>query len=186
MQIASAKSSSKRGAPHHPAITGSCRLFVYAFSLSTWWMSKSLCSWFYWRKGGCWVNPRFSDTRDEANTHVAFHTVHVEQLNPGNTVIRRNDTTILIIMLSNIQKFSQSHVWLDTGLDYNNLHWCQRNSWQTELRPSITWSILLYWVQCWNQIYLSNTFNKMREEDLIDKYTDVLESFTCSCLVTAN
>ena len=27
---------------------------------------------------------------------------------------------ILIIMLSNIQKFSQSHVWLDMGLDYNN------------------------------------------------------------------
>ena len=25
-------------------------------------------------------------------------------------------------MLSNIQKFSQSHVWLDMGLDYNNSH----------------------------------------------------------------
>ena len=57
------------------------------------------------------MNPRFSDTRDEANTHVAFHAVHVEQLNPGNTVIRCNDTDILIIMPSNIQKFSQSYVW---------------------------------------------------------------------------
>ena len=25
-------------------------------------------------------------------------------------------------MLFNIRKFSQSHVWLDMGLDYNNLH----------------------------------------------------------------
>ena len=55
--------------------------------------------------------------RDEADTCVAFHAVHVEQLNPGNIVIRCNDTDILIIMLSNIQKFSQSYVWLDKGLD---------------------------------------------------------------------
>ena len=54
---------------------------------------------------------------DEADTRVAFHAVHVEQLNPGNIVIRCNDTDILIIMLSNIQKFSQSYVWLDKGLD---------------------------------------------------------------------
>ena len=66
------------------------------------------------------MNPRFSNTRDEANIHVAFHAVHIEQLNPGNTVIRCYDIEILIIMLSNIQKFSQSHVWLDMGLDYNN------------------------------------------------------------------
>ena len=59
-------------------------------------------------------------THDEANICVAFHAVHIEQLNPGNTVIRCNDTDILIIMLSNIQRFSQSHVWLDMGLDYNN------------------------------------------------------------------
>ena len=57
---------------------------------------------------------------DETDTRVAFHAVHVEQLNPGNIVIRCNDTDILIIMLSNIQKFSQSHVWLDMGLDYNS------------------------------------------------------------------
>ena len=66
------------------------------------------------------MNPRFFNTRDEANTRVAFHAVHVKQLNPGNTVIRCYDIDILIIMLLNIQKFSQSHVWLDMGLDYNN------------------------------------------------------------------
>ena len=58
----------------------------------------------------------------EANTHIAFHAVQVEQLNQGNIAIRYNGTDILIIMLSNIQKFSQSHVWLDMGLDYNNSH----------------------------------------------------------------
>ena len=47
---------------------------------------------------------------DEADTGVAFHAVQVEQLNPGNIVIRCNVTDTLIIMLSNIQKFSQSYV----------------------------------------------------------------------------
>ena len=54
---------------------------------------------------------------DEADTRVAFYAVHVEQLNPGNIAIRCYDTDILIIMLPNIQKFSQSHVLLDIGLD---------------------------------------------------------------------
>ena len=63
--------------------------------------------------------PDLYGTHDEADTCVAFHAVHVEQLIPGNIVIRCNDTDILI-MLSKIQKFSQSHVWLDMGLDYNN------------------------------------------------------------------
>ena len=33
-----------------------------------------------------------------------------------------NDTDILIIMMLNIQKFSQSYVCLDMGLDDNNSH----------------------------------------------------------------
>ena len=66
------------------------------------------------------MNPRFFDTHDEADRCVAFHAVRIEQLNAGNTVIRCYDIYILILMLSNIQKFSQSHVWLDMGLDYNN------------------------------------------------------------------
>ena len=66
------------------------------------------------------MNLRFADTRDEADTRLAFHAVHVKPLNPGNTVIRCNDTDILIIILSNIQQFSQSHVWINLGSDYNN------------------------------------------------------------------
>ena len=45
-------------------------------------------------------------TYNEPDTCVAFHAVHVEQLNPGNIVVRCNDTDILIIILPNIQKFS--------------------------------------------------------------------------------
>ena len=66
------------------------------------------------------MNPRFSDTRDEANICVAFHSSHIEQLNSDNTFIKCYDKEILIIFLFNIQKFNQSYVWLDMGLDYNN------------------------------------------------------------------
>ena len=62
------------------------------------------------------MNPRFFDTRDEAYTRIAFHVVHIEQLNPDNNAIRCYDIDIPIIMLSN----KQSNVWLDMGLDYNN------------------------------------------------------------------
>ena len=33
------------------------------------------------------MNPRFSNTSDEADTCVAFHAVHAEQLNPGNIAL---------------------------------------------------------------------------------------------------
>ena len=36
---------------------------------------------------------------------------------PGNIVIRGNDTDIFIILLQNVQKLSQGHVWFDTGVD---------------------------------------------------------------------
>ena len=67
------------------------------------------------------MNPRFFDTL-EANTHVAFHAVHIEQLNPGNIVIKRYGIDILIIILSNTQKFSQTDIWLDMVLDYSKSH----------------------------------------------------------------
>ena len=57
---------------------------------------------------------------DEADTRVAFHSLHVDVNDQGNTVIRCNDTDILIIMMSSIYLFENSSVWLDVGLDYNN------------------------------------------------------------------
>ena len=103
----------------------------------------------WWRRivtgGGCsWYG-----AHDEAHTRVGFHVVHVEQLNPGNIVVRCNGTDILILILSNIQKFSQSHVWLDMGLDYNNSRTfidVQITGWQTEFHPSVTWNIRFHCV----------------------------------------
>ena len=57
---------------------------------------------------------------EEADTRVAFHALHADQFDPGNTVIRCNDTDIKVIMLANAHKFMNSHVWLDVGLDHNN------------------------------------------------------------------
>ena len=71
------------------------------------------CKVFYCSVGNECIHLQVEDvddlhgTHDKANARVASRAVYVEQLNPGNTVIRRNDTDILIIMLSNIQKFSQ-------------------------------------------------------------------------------
>ena len=39
---------------------------------------------------------------------------------PGNIVIRGNDTDIFIILLKNVQKLSQGHLWFDTGVDSDN------------------------------------------------------------------
>ena len=39
---------------------------------------------------------------------------------PGNVIIRGNDTDIFIILLANIKKLSQSHLWFDAGLGSDN------------------------------------------------------------------
>ena len=121
-------------------------------------------------------------------------------MSPDNIVIRCNDTDILIIMLSNIQKFSQNHLWLDMGLDYNN-------SRRTFIDVEGTAGKLNF-IQALPEIYVFtgcdythaffrkgkkrrieimlksvlfiNTFNKMGEEDLNDEDIDAIESFTCS------
>ena len=100
-------------------------------------------------------------------------------------------------MLLNIQKFSQSHVLLAMGLDYNNSH--------TFIDAKGTADKLNY-IQALPGVYaftgcnctpaffsikapleimlksglLINMFNKMGEEYLILKDIDVLEYFTCS------
>ena len=57
---------------------------------------------------------------EEADTRVAFHTLHVDKYDPGNTIVRCNDTDIKIIMVTNADKYDNSDVWLDVGLDHNN------------------------------------------------------------------
>ena len=136
---------------------------------------------------------------DEPNTRVPFHAVHIEQFNPGNIVIRCNDTDILIIMLSNIQKFSQSHVWLDMGLDYNNSRTfidvkgtADKLNFIQALPGIYTFTGYNYTPALFRKgkkhpteimlksVPFINTFNKMGEEDLSDKDIDEIESSTCS------
>ena len=54
----------------------------------------------------------------EADTRVAFHAAYADNNDPGNIVIRANDTDILIV-ICNSMRF-RSNIWLDSGLDYNN------------------------------------------------------------------
>ena len=55
----------------------------------------------------------------EADTRMAFHAKHADEVNPGNIVIRANDTEIMVILLANAKKFN-SHIWYDCGLDSVN------------------------------------------------------------------
>ena len=56
----------------------------------------------------------------EGDTRVMLHAKHEDTKGPGNIIIRGNDTDIFIILLENVQKLSQSHLWFDTGLDSDN------------------------------------------------------------------
>ena len=55
----------------------------------------------------------------ETDTRVAFHAKHVDEANPGNIVIRTNDTDIMVTLLANAKKFN-CHIWHDCGLDSVN------------------------------------------------------------------
>ena len=56
----------------------------------------------------------------EGDTRVMFHAKHADIKGAGNIMVRGKDTDIFIILLANIQKLSQSHLWFDTGLDFDN------------------------------------------------------------------
>ena len=53
-------------------------------------------------------------------TWSMFHPKHAGSKNPGNIIIWDNNTAKFIILLENVQKLSQSHLWFDTGFDFDN------------------------------------------------------------------
>ena len=63
--------------------------------------------------------PKLYGDHLEADTRVAFHAKHADEANPGNIVIRANDTNIIVILLANAKKF-RSDTWYDRGLDSVN------------------------------------------------------------------
>ena len=55
----------------------------------------------------------------EPDTRIVFHVKHADINDPGQIVVRANDTDVVIIFLANINLFS-AEVWYESGLDYNN------------------------------------------------------------------
>ena len=56
----------------------------------------------------------------EADTRVMFHVKHADFHDPGNIIVRANDADICVILTSNVHHLSNSHLWYDSGLDYDN------------------------------------------------------------------
>ena len=56
----------------------------------------------------------------EGDTRVMFHAKHTDMKGSGNIIVRGNYTDIFIILLANVQKLTQSHLWFDTRLDSDN------------------------------------------------------------------
>ena len=48
------------------------------------------------------------------------HAKHADSVDPGNIIVRANDTDILVILTLNASVLSMSHLWLDAGLDGDN------------------------------------------------------------------
>ena len=55
----------------------------------------------------------------KADTRIAFHAKYADINDPGEILMRANDTDVAIILLANINLFS-SELWYGSGLDYNN------------------------------------------------------------------
>ena len=56
----------------------------------------------------------------EADTRVMLHARHADMNDPGNIIVRANDTDIFIVLLANVPVLRFSHHWYDSGLDGNN------------------------------------------------------------------
>ena len=62
----------------------------------------------------------FSEIRNNSRIIWGSPWRQYKSKNPGQIIIRGNDTDIFIISLENVQKLSQSHLWFNTGLDSDN------------------------------------------------------------------
>ena len=56
------------------------------------------------------IIPELYGSHEEADTRVAFHAKHADTFNPGNIVVRGNDTDIAIILVTNAHHFTKSKV----------------------------------------------------------------------------
>ena len=82
----------------------------------------SKCTKFYCVEGSLKFEtiPELFGDHLEGNIRIMFYAKYADTKGPGSIIIRGNDTDIFIILLENIQKLSQSHLWFDTRLDSDN------------------------------------------------------------------
>ena len=60
----------------------------------------------------------------EADTRVMFHVNLADKNDNGNIIVRENGTDIAIIFTCNANLLTNSHLWYDFGVDYNNSREC--------------------------------------------------------------
>ena len=80
------------------------------------------CTKFYCVKGPLKFEtiPELFRDHLEGDTRLMSHAKHADTKGPGNIIIRGNDNDMFIILLAIVQKLSQSHLWFDTGLEFDN------------------------------------------------------------------
>ena len=59
----------------------------------------------------------------EGDARVVFHAKNADTIDPGNIVVRVNDSDIAVILICNIQ-YMDSDVWYDSGQNYDNSREC--------------------------------------------------------------
>ena len=96
----------------YPPIIGSKLLYI---------ATDNKCKKFYCVNGKiCWESlDELYGYHLEADTRIAFHAKYADINDPGEILMRANDTDVAIILLANINLFS-SELWYGSGLDYNN------------------------------------------------------------------
>ena len=56
----------------------------------------------------------------ETDTRVMFYVNHADKNGKGSIIFRGNGSDIAIILTCNASSWTNSHLWYDFGIDYNN------------------------------------------------------------------
>ena len=67
--------------------------------------------------------PELYGSHLEGDTRVVFHAKNADTIDPGNIVVRANDSDIAVILISNIH-YIDSDVWYNSGHNYDNSRKC--------------------------------------------------------------
>ena len=142
--------------------------------------------------------PELFGAHMEADTRVMLHARHADINDPGNIVVRANDTDVAIVLLANVHVLNLSQLWYDSGLDGNNT---RKYTSITKLAASIPYNSALPGLYAFtgcdytpfffgkgkvaplqkmieNDIFI-NAFSQLGSSPLTQEMFDLLEEFTC-------